>query len=65
MLRGSLNLTQVGRVTEIWRFPVSSIGAERLENAVVGPDPMIALLGFMMVSAGHAQIGVAGLLDRS
>ena len=31
-------MTQLMRVTELWRFPVKSLQGERLDSVFVGPD---------------------------
>jgi uncharacterized protein YcbX len=61
---------QVGVVSELWRFPVKSMGGERLESAEVTPEGMVGDRAYALIdeATGHVVSGKSvrlfgGILD--
>jgi uncharacterized protein YcbX len=50
-----------GTVTEVWRYPVSSVGGERLEQAVIGPQ---GVEGDRQFALFEAETGLAAAPEK-
>ena len=51
-------LQSIGRVLEIWRYPISSIGGERVARTVVRPDGAVGDRQYGLIDASTGQAAV-------
>lgn len=49
-------MANVGRVLELWRYPVKSMGGERVERATIGPQGLPADRGWALRDEAAAEI---------